>query len=139
MTAMNGHTFFFIKRLNTTLEEGALELNLIIFFFLNKRLCGENSLSFSNTLLVNSIFGNILYMFSLKHINNLKPHYAIGFSLFGSVMFNFGSILFWSISKAYLPDDQFLLFNYGLLTGLLMLHGARTYFDSIENSHLYRK
>ena len=102
-------------------------------------MCGENSLSFSNTLLVNSIFGNILYMFSLKHIRNLKTQYGLGFSLFGSVMFNFGSILFWMISKAYLPDDQFLLFNYGIMTGLTMLYTARMYFDSIENSEFYQK
>ena len=47
-------------------------------------------------------------------------------------MFNFGSILFWVYTKSYLPDNSFIMFIYGLLSGAGLLFIAERYLNEID-------
>ena len=57
---------------------------------------------------------------------------AIGFAVFSSVMFNFGSVLFWSFTKNYLPENEKLLALYGILSGVSFIYIAKSYIKLIE-------
>ncbi|CAF0869280.1 unnamed protein product [Brachionus calyciflorus] len=103
------------------------------------KLCGDKSLSISKALFLNSIFGGIFYIFTSKHMKNTKLRYAIGFSAFESVMFNFGTILTWSLSKVYLPDNEFINLCFGLLSGAFLLYSARNYLKFVDNKSSFNK
>ena len=63
----------------------------------------------------------------------MRTHQALGYSTFGAIIFNFGSILFWMFSKAYLPENSLLLIHYGVLSGALLLYTTKTYFDNVDS------
>ncbi|XP_054156224.1 uncharacterized protein LOC128954647 [Oppia nitens] len=62
------------------------------------RLLPNSGLRVVNCLLFNSHIGIGLYLYMSGHMRQLQPYYRIMFSAFGSVMFNFGSIMFWSLT-----------------------------------------
>jgi hypothetical protein len=59
--------------------------------------------NFSNTILFNSHVGIGYYVFFRKHQIRLKMWDRIEFSVFASVLFNFGSLMFGVLFKALLP------------------------------------
>ncbi len=93
---------------------------------------GDYSISFSNALLLNSLFGDMLFMLSCRHMRQIRPQNALLFSLFSSVLFNLGSILFWMLSKAYLPDNETFLILYGIGSGFVLLSIGKNYLKSID-------
>lgn len=66
-------------------------------------------------------------------MKSTQIQYALGYGAFGSILFNLGSILFWSLSKAYLPDNEYFLVIYGFLTSVAFLKCAKSYLDLIDN------
>jgi hypothetical protein len=101
-----------------------------------KRVCGKHSLRVSQILLATCLTGHGLFLLSQRHLKKIPTNEAIGFAAFGSVFFNFGSILIWMLSKTYLPDNRVILLVYGVFSGMGLLYTARSYseiIDSIDN------
>lgn len=71
-------------------------------------------------------------MLTSKHMHQVRLPNALGYCVFSSIMFNFGSILFWMLSKTYLPENETLLLLYGFITGTVFLNTARNYIKSID-------
>lgn len=58
----------------------------------------------ANCLLFNSHIGVGVYIFFRPHIRTLPSFHRVMFSVYGSVMFNFGSILLWATTKTVLQN-----------------------------------
>uniref|UniRef100_A0A914YZL8 Uncharacterized protein n=1 Tax=Panagrolaimus superbus TaxID=310955 RepID=A0A914YZL8_9BILA len=67
------------------------------------RLFPLYDLAVSNTVLFNSHVGIGLYVFFRPHLHRLNSWDRVEFSVFASVIFNFGSLLFAVLLKALLP------------------------------------
>ena len=89
-------------------------------------------MSSSKLLLAAAITGNSLYMLSKEHMKKVQFNKAVGYSVFTSVFFNFGSILLWMLSKTYLPENRYLLFAFGYASGYGLLKLAESYTNSID-------
>ena len=74
----------------------------------------------------------MLFLFTRKHMRKLETQNALGYSLFGSVAFNFGSILFWTFTKTYLPENELIYSVFGYGSGLAFLSIARSYFELVD-------
>ena len=74
----------------------------------------------------------MLFLFTRKHMRKLDTRHALGYSLFGSVAFNFGSILFWTFTKTYLPENELIYSVFGYASGLAFLSIARSYFEMVD-------
>ncbi len=93
-------------------------------------------MSIARALLVNSIVGNMWFLFTRRHMKELEVSEALVYSTLGSVLFNFGSILFWSIGRFYLPENDTLLVGFGIVSGALLLAQARSYLRHVDAKHL---
>jgi hypothetical protein len=72
-------------------------------------------------------------LYSSKHILNLDSdgeRYL--YSAFGSLMFNFGSILFWCICKVYLPENDALRLPYAFASAATIMYIGRSYLKVID-------
>ena len=67
------------------------------------RLFPVYDLAVSNTVLFNSHVGIGLYVFFRPHLHRLNSWDRVEFSVYASVIFNFGSLLFAVLLKALLP------------------------------------
>ncbi len=74
----------------------------------------------------------MLFVLSCEHMKNAKLQQALGYSAFASIMFNFGSILLWSFTKNYLPENEPILFTYGILSSLGLLFTAKFYLHYLD-------
>jgi len=71
-------------------------------------------------------------MLSKDHMKKVQFNKAVGYSVFSGVFFNFGSILLWMLSKAYLPENKYLLFVFGYLSGYGLVKVAESYTNTID-------
>ncbi|CAD5227731.1 unnamed protein product [Bursaphelenchus xylophilus] len=67
------------------------------------RVCPTYDLAVSNTVLFNTHVGIGFYVFFRKHMIRLNMWDRIEFSVFSSVIFNFGSLMFSVLLKSLLP------------------------------------
>ena len=77
----------------------ALSLNIFHPQGLNQHLKSLHG-PLANSLLFNSHLGIGVYLFFRPHIRTLPSFHRVMFSVYGSVLFNFGSILLWLTTKS---------------------------------------
>lgn len=95
----------------------------------------------ANCLLFNSHIGVGVYLFFRPHIRSLPSFHRVMFSVYGSVLFNFGSILLWVTTKTVLqnvPSPWWMrsLFALSSAIGLLIIGSEYVkYVDALARSN----
>ncbi|XP_076038687.1 uncharacterized protein LOC143023905 [Oratosquilla oratoria] len=90
-------------------------------------------ISLTNCCLTSSVVGSSLFLYSRPHMALAAPSDRLAFSVFGSLMFNLGSMLFWALGRTAAPESTAVRLIFGVATsaGALYLgHRYVTYIDS---------
>jgi hypothetical protein len=59
--------------------------------------------------------------------------WRIGYSIFGAVLFNFGTVLFWATTKTLLPRNDILRSLFGLLSGAAFFYVGQRYLKYVDD------
>ena len=87
----------------------------------------------SNALWFNGHLGVGLYLFSRKHLRRAKMPWRITYSVFGAVIYNFGTLLFWATTKAaILPNNATLRSIVGIGSGCAFLFLGHHYLKFVD-------
>ncbi|CAL1534200.1 unnamed protein product [Lymnaea stagnalis] len=87
-----------------------------------------------NVLWAQAHLGIGLYVYSRRHIRKLPASRAILYSLFGSVLFNFGSCMVWGLGKTLLPHSPAMRVAFSLLSSCLLLYAGQDYLQYVDDS-----
>jgi len=89
----------------------------------------------TNFLMIHTMFGTTLYLYSRPHLQALPTNQRIGVSLVGSTLFSFGSVLVWAVIRSSLPRDQSLLTTVlGVASGAAIVKLATDYFRYVDST-----
>jgi hypothetical protein len=61
---------------------------------------------------------------------------ALLYSTIGSFLFNFGSILFWSLGRYYLPENSATLLAFGFLSSAALLAQGQAYLNFVDSKFI---
>ncbi|UJR13928.1 hypothetical protein I4U23_000933 [Adineta vaga] len=89
--------------------------------------------TFSNTLLFGSHIGITTYLYTSKHLRNADTFERVLYSVYGSAIFNFGTVLVMSIVRSIFPDNELLRLGIGLSTGIALLYIGKRYINYIDH------
>uniref|UniRef100_T1IXS2 Uncharacterized protein n=1 Tax=Strigamia maritima TaxID=126957 RepID=T1IXS2_STRMM len=87
----------------------------------------------ANMLLFNTHLGAGLYLFNRRHLALAPTHYRLMYSVYGAVIFNFGSILLWALSKVVLPENAWVRGSCAVSASLAMLLIGREYVNYVDS------
>ena len=93
-----------------------------------------NELLVANSLWFNAHLGIGLYLYGRKHMRQGTTYQRVLFSVFGTVLFNFGSVLFWATTRALVLKNDILRSLFGVGTGIAMLFIGKEYLDFIDGN-----
>ncbi|CAF1001781.1 unnamed protein product [Adineta steineri] len=97
------------------------------------RLLGPRiDLPISNILLFGSHVGVTSYLYTSKHLRKADKFERLLYSVYGSAMFNFGTVLVMSLVRSIFPDNETLRLGIGLSTGAALLFIGRKYVNYID-------
>ncbi|XP_074648843.1 uncharacterized protein LOC141904190 [Tubulanus polymorphus] len=99
---------------------------------LYKNLFAPHELLVSNKLWFNAHLGVGLYLYSRKHMITASAYQRIMYSIFGTVVFNFGSVLLWATTKALLPECVYMRSFFGLISGTSLLLIGKEYVAHLD-------
>jgi len=74
----------------------------------------------TNLFLLNSCVGSALFIAGRPHLGKAPLKIRIVYSVYGSVLFNMGSVLSWAIVRSLLPNNSGLAMVAGLVSGFAM-------------------
>ncbi|KAI0213224.1 hypothetical protein LSAT2_001774 [Lamellibrachia satsuma] len=97
-----------------------------------RSLFAPHDLVVANSLWFTAHLGAGLYIYNRKHIQYQTGPYRIMYSVFGSVIFNFGSVLIYATTKSLLPC-QSLRAVAGVALGLVFLCIGKSYLDMVDS------
>ena len=89
----------------------------------------------SNCLWFNAHVGTGLYIYNRPIVRQAPIPRRIAYSVFGAMIFNFGTVLFWATTKAVLPKNNLLRTIFGIGSGAALLYLGHDYLHFID-SHL---
>jgi len=88
----------------------------------------------SNVLLLNSHIGLGVYLYSRRHMQLAAHPWRIIYCVCGTVLFNFGSIMFCAVTKMLLPRIDALCTVFGIASGALFLTIAGRYLQFVDDN-----
>lgn len=97
-----------------------------------RRLLAPYDLLMTNSLWLNAHVGVGLYMYTRKHMTTVPVYKKILFSSFGTVAFNFGSVLIWASVKSLLPENTSLRVLVGVASSVAFLYLGKEYLDHVD-------
>jgi len=97
-----------------------------------RRLFSPYQLMVANSLWFNAHVGTGLYLYSRPHIIAAGGTWRLGYSVFGAIVFNFSTVLFWATTKTLLPRSDLLRTLFGLLSGAAFFAVGRRYLTYID-------
>ncbi|XP_014787104.1 uncharacterized protein LOC106881286 [Octopus bimaculoides] len=97
-----------------------------------KRLFAPNELLVANTLWLNAHLGIGFFIYSRRHLADSPVYKRIIYSAFGTIAFNFGSVLLWASLKSLLPNSTGLRVLFGLLSSWGLLYVGKDYLDHVD-------
>ncbi len=106
-------------------------IGLTVFFFFSS-LVGSSQHVVANCLWFNSHLGVGMFLYSRKHLRRAPMYYRVLYSVYGAVIFNFGTVLFWATTKALLPKCNYLRTIFGVLSGIAFLAIGKEYIDFVD-------
>lgn len=101
-----------------------------------RRFCSPYELIVANCLWFNANIGTGLYIYTRRHMTRTSSPQRIIFSVFGAVIFNFGTVLVWATTKTVLPHHDLLGTAFGVGSGLLLIAIGREYLKFVDNFDL---
>ncbi|XP_041363031.1 uncharacterized protein LOC121378781 [Gigantopelta aegis] len=117
---------------------GGLSYQLFSANIMNPRsfrwMFDDRDIVIANTLWFNAHIGIGLYMFGRPHLQKASTQRRILYSVFGSFLFNFGSVLFWATCKSLLIQNPKLRTLFGFGSGFVLLYIGREYLHYIDKS-----
>ncbi|KAL3876934.1 hypothetical protein ACJMK2_034714 [Sinanodonta woodiana] len=93
---------------------------------------GKYHMRAADVLWFNAHIGIGLYLYQRPHLQRAPVKWRVVYSLFGTAIFNFGSVLFWGVCKTLMPESPILRFLFGLSSGVLLLFVGKRYLDYID-------
>src|SRR6218665_1565398 len=100
---------------------------------LHHRFCSPYEPIVANCLWFNAHIGTGLYIYTRRHMESTTSPQRFIFSLFGAVLFNFGTVLFWAATKTLLPERDLLRTLFGFSSGMILYAIGREYLKFIDN------
>ncbi|ELU03299.1 hypothetical protein CAPTEDRAFT_189613 [Capitella teleta] len=97
------------------------------------RVFSPNDLAVANGLWLNAHVGVGARLYTSKHMKNMCTSKRVVYTAFGTVMFNFGSVLFWATSKKLLPKCKTFTMLFGLASGVALLAIGEMYLREIDS------
>ena len=101
----------------------------VLYYF---RFISPNEEFIANCLWINSHFGVGCYIYNKIHLQQAPVYQKILYSSFGSVIFNFGTLLFWVSAKKVLPDCPFTGLTFGLMSSCTFLFIGSHYLSYVD-------
>ena len=86
----------------------------------------------ANYFWFNAHLGLGLFLYNQKHLQSVSNRDRIMYSVFGTCIFNFGSVLLWATSKHVVPDAPIFRGLLGLASGGGLLYIAKRYLDHLN-------
>lgn len=74
----------------------------------------------TNIFLFNSCVGSFLFIAARPHLSEAPLKLRIVYSVYGSILFNMGSVLSWAILRSLLPNNSGLATVAGLISGFAL-------------------
>ncbi|CAF1608724.1 unnamed protein product [Rotaria magnacalcarata] len=106
------------------------------------RLLGSQvELPLTNALWCGSHVGITIYLYTSKHLRSIHTFERLLYSIYGSAMFNFGTVLIMTIVRSIFPDKEVLRLGLGLsLSGIILLVGQKYihYIDEVFDAVRFR-
>ncbi|CAF5059184.1 unnamed protein product, partial [Rotaria sp. Silwood1] len=106
------------------------------------RLLGTRvDLPLTNILWFGSHIGITMYLYTSKHLRSIHTFERLLYSMYGSAMFNFGTVLIMTIIRSIFPDKETLRLGIGLsISGALLFIGQRYihYIDEVFDAIRFR-
>ncbi|XP_053688026.1 uncharacterized protein LOC128737419 [Sabethes cyaneus] len=93
----------------------------------------------TNFLLVHTLFGTTLYLYSRPHLAVVPSQRRVAYSICGSVLFSFGSVLVWAVLRSAIPRNHTLATALGLSSGFLLAKLTYDYLDSNDKQVVPKK
>ncbi|KHN77109.1 hypothetical protein Tcan_06144 [Toxocara canis] len=92
-------------------------------------------LAVSNTLLLTSHLGIGFYVYHRPHLNHLPPWTRVEYSVFASLIFNFGSLLLTVLVRTLFPQQTsaFLKMIFGIALSGFVLSRGHKYMSHIDS------
>ncbi|XP_003729526.1 uncharacterized protein LOC100890508 [Strongylocentrotus purpuratus] len=115
---------------------GAISHTAFAVHILDRSLLGgcfpKWHLAVANGLLFNAHLGVGLYIYSRPCLQKASISHRVLFSLYGSAMFNFGSVLLFGTGKQVLLEDRLIGSIYAILASLCFLCVGKYFFDFLD-------
>ncbi|VDO97429.1 unnamed protein product [Soboliphyme baturini] len=110
---------------------GAVSHSMFSIHILNPELLTKifamNDAAISNALFLNANLGIAVYMYYAKHMKRVTTSARVIYSVFTTILFNFGSVLFWATAKAVLPKNGAARMLFGVFTSFCFLAVGKDY------------
>ncbi len=90
-------------------------------------LVGDYDLAVGHAVFFNAHIGIGLYVYYRQHMKKVSQRTRVMYSVYTSVLFNFGCTLFWSTTKIILPRNFWIRGLFGILTSVCLLAIGREY------------
>ncbi|XP_076317837.1 uncharacterized protein LOC143229410 [Tachypleus tridentatus] len=100
---------------------------------ISTRLFPRRSIAVANSLLFNSHLGSGLYLYTRHHLAEASTYYRTMYSVYGALLFNFGSVLLWAVTKTLLPENVMVRTAFAVSTSLCMLTIGKEYLDYVDS------
>lgn len=97
------------------------------------RLYPDQSVTVANCLLFNSHVGTGVYIYFKSYMRRAPPYHRIMYSAYQAVLFNFGSVLLWAVTKSLLPQSHLVRTIFAASTSLCFLTIGREYLEFLDN------
>ena len=94
----------------------------------------QYDLPVSRALLLNSHVGLGVYLYSRRHMQLAAHPWRLIYTVCGTVLFNFGSIMFCAATKVLLPRIDALRTVFGIASGALFLTIASQYLQFVDDN-----
>uniref|UniRef100_A0A023G5Z8 Putative conserved plasma membrane protein n=1 Tax=Amblyomma triste TaxID=251400 RepID=A0A023G5Z8_AMBTT len=96
------------------------------------RLYPDQSVTVANCLLFNSHLGTGLYVYFRPHMARAPPYHRIMYSAYQAVLFNFGSVLLWAVTKSLLPNSNLVRSLFAASTSACFLAIGMEYLEFLD-------
>ncbi|BFZ02747.1 hypothetical protein BsWGS_05787 [Bradybaena similaris] len=94
------------------------------------RAFGEIDRIVGNSLWFLAHMGAGLYIYSRRHIRSLPLKQGICYSIFGSVLFNFGSCMVWGFGRSFLKSSPTARVAFGIASSCMLLYAGQDYLQA---------
>uniref|UniRef100_B8RIX1 Conserved insect protein n=1 Tax=Culex tarsalis TaxID=7177 RepID=B8RIX1_CULTA len=93
----------------------------------------------TNFLLVHTLLGTTLYFYSRPHMAVVPGQKRAAYSIVGSALFSFGSVLVWTVLRSAIPRNNTAATLLGLSSGVVLAKLTYDYLDSNDKLVVAKK